>query len=92
VDWSQAEALLFDIAAYASFIPATYAIVLHWVDGKRSNWNASFEAPPKEHVLRLAFKDLRPDTPEGVNLQSVRQIDFSLDFNGGVRIRSFKVV
>ena len=92
MDWSQAEALLFDVAAYTSFVPATYAIVLHSVDGKRSNWNASFKAPPKEHVLRLAFKDLRPDTSPGVNLQSVRQIDFSLVFNGGARIRSFKVV
>lgn len=92
VDWSQAEALVFDVAAYTSFLPVTYAIVLHSVDGKRSTWNASFKAPPKEHVLRLAFKALRPLTEEGVNLQSVRQIDFSLVFNGGARLRSFKVV
>jgi hypothetical protein len=92
VDWSQAEALLFDVAAHTSFLPVTYTIVVHSVDGKRSAWNASFTAPPKEHVLRLAFKDLRPLTSQGVDLQSVRQIDVSLALNGGARIRSFKVV
>ena len=74
VDWSQSEALLFDIAAYTSFLPVTYAIVMHSADGKRSTFNASFKAPPKEQVLRLPFKELRPLTSEGVNLEAVRQI------------------
>lgn len=92
-DWSQASALLVDIAGYTSFLPTTYAIVLFSDDGKRSRWNATFVAPPKQQVLRLAFSDLQPDEPgKGVDLTRVRVAQFVFVFNGSARIRSFRVV
>ncbi len=91
VDWSKARSLEIDVASYTSIHPVTYTVLLLSDDGGRSKWSGSFTAPPEARVLTLSFNDLRPDTT-AVNLQRVRNIDFALSLNGGIRLRSFKVV
>ena len=93
VDWSTASALVVDIAAYTSFLATTYAIVLFSDGGRRSRFNATFAAPPKEQRLTLPFKTLQPDAPGAdVDLRNVTAIDFVFTFNGSARFRSFKVI
>ncbi len=91
VDWARAQSMLIDVASYTSFLPTTYTVLVMSDDGGRSKWSGSFKAPPEERMLTLRFSDLVGESTPA-NLRRIRQVDFSFSVNGGIRLRSFKVV